>query len=355
VVTDRSAPVVELRTPAGNGFLNGSGTVAIFARDDFSQVTRTEFRLDGGAWQPGTVSDAAASLYNAVLPQMVEGTHTIQVRATDTFGNVRVSPEATFIVDTTPPQIVVTGVLDGGMYARDVTPVVSVTDVNLAATTLSLNGVTFVSGTVVGNEGPYQLAVAASDRAGNRAEVTLNFVIGKAAPVITIQGVQDNAVYQGTPYTYQVSATDADGDALHYTLLTAPPGMTIDASGRITWWPRQPGNYAVAVRVEDAHGAAATQSYTLVVTLSNLPPEILSAPVVDGVVGQPYDYVVDAVDPNGDPLLYSLEMAPADMKIDAVTGHITWTPTAPSDVAVVVRVQDLYGAATTQSYTLRAR
>ena len=34
--------------------------------------------------------------------------------------------------------------------------------------------------------------------------------------------------------------------------------MVIDASGRITWWPRQPGNYAVTVRVEDAHGAADT-------------------------------------------------------------------------------------------------
>ena len=71
-------------------------------------------------------------------------------------------------------------------------------------------GVTFVSGTVVGNEGPYQLAIAASDKAGNRAEVTLNFVIEKAAPVITIHAVH-HPVYQGTPYTYQVSATDADG------------------------------------------------------------------------------------------------------------------------------------------------
>jgi hypothetical protein len=215
--------------------------------------------------------------------------------------------------------------------------------------------VTFVSGTVVGNEGPYQLAIAARDKAENRAEVTLNFVIGKAAPVITIQGVQDNAVYQGTPYTYQVGATDADGDALRYTLLAAPPGMVIDASGRITWWPRQPGNYAVTVRVEDAHGAADTQSYTLVVTLSNLAPEILSAPVVDVVVPQHYDYVVDAVDPNGDLLTYSLDMAPVGMEIDAVTGHITWIPTIRGDVAVVVRVQDGYGAAATQSYTLRAR
>ncbi len=353
VVSDRSAPVVELRIPAGNGFLHGSATVAIFARDDFSQVTRTEFRLDGGAWQPGMVSDAVASLYSAALPQMAEGNHTIQVRATDTFGNVRVSPEATFIVDNTPPQIVVTGVLDGGMYARDVTPVISVTDANLEATAIALNGVTFISGTVVGSEGPYQLAIAARDRAGNRAEITLHFVIGKAAPVITIQGVQDNAVYQGTPYIYQVSATDADGDALRYTLLTAPPDMVIDASGRITWWPRQPGNYAVTIRVEDAHGAADTQSYTLVVTLANLPPEILSTPVVNGVVHEDYIYAIEAVDPNGDPLTYSLDMAPVGMEIEAMTGIITWMPTTPGDVAVVVRVQDRYGAAATQSYTIR--
>jgi hypothetical protein len=179
-------------------------------------------------------------------------------------------------------------------------------------------------------------------------------MIDRAAPVITIQGVQDNAVYQGTPYTYQVSATDADGDALYYTLLTAPPDMTIDASGRITWWPRRPGNYTVTVRVEDAHGAVDTQSYTLTVSVANLPPQILSAPVVDGAVGQPYVYVVDAVDPNGDPLTYSLEMAPVDMKIEAMIGLITWIPTTPGDVAVVVRVQDLYGATATQSYTLRA-
>ena len=132
-------------------------------------------------------------------------------------------------------------------------------------------------------------------------------------------------------------------------------GMVIDASGRrITWWPRQPG-YAVTVRVEDAYGAADTQSYTLVVTLANLPPEILSAPVVDVVVHKDYIYAIEAVDPNDDPLSYSLDMAPVGMEIEAMTGIITWMPTTPGDVAVVVRVQDGHGAAVTQSYTLRAR
>ena len=356
VVTDRSAPVVELRIPAGNGFLNSSGTVAIFARDDFSQVTHTEFRLDGGAWQPGMVSDAVGSLYSAALPQMVEGNHTIQVRATDTFGNVRVSPEATFIVDNTPPQIVVTGVLDGGMYARDVTPVISVTDANLEVTTLSLNGVTFVSGTVVGNEGPYQLAIAASDKAGNRAEVTLNFVIEQGGTGNYDPGCPGQCRLPG--HTLYLSGRRyrcgwgraalyvADSATRHghrcqrpyYLVAAAAWQLCRDgARGRRT----RCGRYAVL----HACGHA----------LQPGTPEILSAPVVDVVVPQHYDYVVDAVDPNGDLLTYSLDMAPVGMEIDAVTGHITWIPTTRGDVAVVVRVQDRYGAAATQSYTLRAR
>ena len=41
-----------------------------------------------------------------------------------------------------------------------------------------------------------------------------------------------------TPYTYPVTATDPDGDALLFTLLDSPAGMTIDpVSGVLQWTP----------------------------------------------------------------------------------------------------------------------
>ncbi len=42
--------------------------------------------------------------------------------------------------------------------------------------------------------------------------------------------------FDGTVYTYQVKASDPDGDALVYSLEGAPDGMSIDKStGLITW------------------------------------------------------------------------------------------------------------------------
>ena len=61
-------------------------------------------------------------------------------------------------------------------------------------------------------------------------------------------------------YTYQVQASDADGDRLGYSLEPAPAGMTIDnATGLISWTPRewQAGNHTVVVRASDGKASAA--------------------------------------------------------------------------------------------------
>jgi len=55
-------------------------------------------------------------------------------------------------------------------------------------------------------------------------------------------------------YTYEVNANDLEDDALTYSLLTFPEGMTIDSStGVITWTPteEQIGGNEVTVKVDD--------------------------------------------------------------------------------------------------------
>jgi RHS repeat-associated protein len=67
-----------------------------------------------------------------------------------------------------------------------------------------------------------------------------------------------------------------------------------------------------------------------------------------------YTYDVEAADPDGETLTYSLDAAPSGMTINPATGLITW-PVTPREVGahqVVVRVQDPHGASDTQSYTL---
>jgi Leucine-rich repeat (LRR) protein len=60
----------------------------------------------------------------------------------------------------------------------------------------------------------------------------------------------------GELYSYQVLATDADGDSLSYKLSFSPDGMEISNTGLISWTPTAAGNYQVTVEVSDGKESA---------------------------------------------------------------------------------------------------
>ena len=75
--------------------------------------------------------------------------------------------------------------------------------------------------------------------------------------------------FDGTVYTYQVKATDPDGDLLAYSLKSAPQGMTINPSTGLIQWHVPPdfkGKSPITVSVTDGHGGEAIQSLTLEIT-----------------------------------------------------------------------------------------
>lgn len=72
--------------------------------------------------------------------------------------------------------------------------------------------------------------------------------------------------FDGTVYTYQVKATDPDGDLLAYSLKSAPQGMTINPSTGLIQWHVPPdfkGKSPITVSVTDGHGGEAVQNLTL--------------------------------------------------------------------------------------------
>jgi hypothetical protein len=85
------------------------------------------------------------------------------------------------------------------------------------------------------------------------------------APIITF--IPDTLATVGVLYTYDVNATDSDGDALTYSLTANPTDMTIDsATGLINWRPTfvQIGDHNVTVEVSDG-SLSDTQSFTITV------------------------------------------------------------------------------------------
>jgi hypothetical protein len=74
--------------------------------------------------------------------------------------------------------------------------------------------------------------------------------------------------FDGRIYTYQVRASDLDGDTLTYSLESASDGMTIDsANGLLTWIvpPEFKGKKNVSIIASDGHGG--TARYNLGITI----------------------------------------------------------------------------------------
>lgn len=156
-------------------------------------------------------------------------------------------------------------------------------------------------------------------------------------------------------YQYDLNATDPDGDNVVYRLGSGPVNMAVaPGSGLVTWTPNadDEGEHIVQVIAEDVHGAQATQGFALHIRV-NHPPQITSAPVINVTAGAKFHYSVEATDPDGDPLSYSLGPAPDGMSIDSF-GRILWETTG-DDIRshpVSVTVSDDRGRIDSQSFVV---
>lgn len=105
---------------------------------------------------------------------------------------------------------------------------------------------------------------ANGDAGSDTADITLDVTEKNLAPSISTSAV--TAAFTNTQYTYDVDATDANGDSLTYILEEKPSGMTINSdTGVITWTPTATGSQAVTVNVTDGEFYD-FQEWTIVVT-----------------------------------------------------------------------------------------
>ena len=77
--------------------------------------------------------------------------------------------------------------------------------------------------------------------------------------------VDKNSRFDGNLFTYQVRASDADNDALAYSLKAAPAGMTVDKSTGLLRWDVPEGfkgKASFTVSASDGHGGEAVQIFT---------------------------------------------------------------------------------------------
>lgn len=156
-------------------------------------------------------------------------------------------------------------------------------------------------------------------------------------------------------------STDPDGDPLTYewVFLATPAGAAVSLANAATaspsFTPDRPGAYDLRLTVRDGRGGSAADDVRVLVDPpANRPPVITTSAVVEARAGEPYVYDVNATDPDGDVLAYTLPLAPPGMTIDASTGVISWTPPAHSAGVRSARVQvdDGRGAVASQGFAI---
>ena len=171
-------------------------------------------------------------------------------------------------------------------------------------------------------------------------------------PVFT--GPQQATTTVATLLEFTVTAGDPDGDALVITANLPHKATYATSTGLFAWIPEQTGTSTATFFAFDGTGTSTHETFITVMATSteiNLPPLFIDfAPPTTATVHELYSYDAEAVDPEGDPISFSLLEEPAGMTIATSTGIIEWIPdesqASSTPYEILIEAKDLFGKAT---------
>ena len=185
--------------------------------------------------------------------------------------------------------------------------------------------------------GTFSFTVNAVNIAGSAAqELSITIVSAPVSPVITTTTVPDGVV--GVAYSQTLAATGTAPIEWELEAGTLPVGFTLSKSGIISGMPAAVGTAAFTVKAENTAGSDTQQ---LSITISVVPPTIITTSLAGGIVGTAYDKTLAAS--GTQPVSWSIESGalPDGLTLAANTGRITGTPTAAGTFSFTVRAANI--------------
>ncbi len=198
--------------------------------------------------------------------------------------------------------------------------------------------------------------------------------------------VNNNPVIDGQPaltakagetYSYVPTSSDADNDALTFSITGAPAWATFNtANGTITGIPGdadvgQTGDIEVTVsdgKAQDSVGpfriqvAARDAAPSPNPPTTPTPPAANNLPVISGspagqvVATQPYIFIPTASDADNDPLSFSITNRPQWASFSTATGQLTGTPSQAGTVSNIrITVSDGKGSSSLPAFSIQVQ
>ncbi len=155
--------------------------------------------------------------------------------------------------------------------------------------------------------------------------IRITRLVGNAPPVVQSVRLEPLGAKAGDHIRAVVEGGDADGDAVRYSYRWVRNNQVVvegeNDSFETTGFARA-DSIAVFVMPRDAttHGKEVLSPSIM---LENHAPKFISS--TPAALSQAlFSHAVAAIDPENDPVTYSLEIGPQGMTIDGQTGHIRW-------------------------------
>ena len=218
---------------------------------------------------------------------------------------------------------------------------------------MSINGATGAIAYTPKTEGVFTFGITVTDRYGKSDSKTFTLTVSDNHPVLT--NSLSATTMPGQVWNFTATATDADlpNDALTFSLVNPPSGMSINgATGVITWTPPTEGVFRFDIKVVDLYGGSDQKTFTL--TVFDNPPVLTNGLSATATAGQVWNFTATATDADlpGDTLTFSLVNPPSGMTINGATGAITWTPQTESTTTFGIKVTDRFGKSDQKTFTL---
>ena len=204
---------------------------------------------------------------------------------------------------------------------------------------------------------PIQLSVIARDgKSKSEAETVTVYVANRPPKMIGVVIEPLDEVRADHDIAANPRAEDPDGDPLEYTYHWRINGEGLDVEGPVLSADHYRRGDEIDLTVEANDGEESSEPLSSApFKVANSPPQITSTPGAFDEDGT-FRYAVTADDPDGDHVLrYELVTGPDGMKIDVVTGKLTWTPTPEQAGShpVTIEVDDRKGGVSAQSFDVR--